>query len=123
MGRGDSEEEVDLAVETFKKAWHDADALGMEGGRVRYALDRLIDMGWQSPRPIVETDEAPKEGHTFRISVSSRGTYSTPEAPFFIEAGYWEETPNVLEVRAWNLQEALNKAARITSTDFGKWFE
>jgi hypothetical protein len=64
--------------------------------------------------PLVHTSETPQEelseGHLFRFTVSSRGVGRVVGDPTWSEANWWSE-PWTLEVRAFNLKDALLKAA------------
>lgn len=71
---------------------------------VRRALARVLR---------VDVDQlsasGPEAGHTFRISMSSRGSYSVVGEPGHRDAAEFDE-PRTVEVRAWNLREALLQA-------------
>lgn len=38
--------DFDQAVQTFKDAWHKADEAGLEGSRVQFGIQALINEGW-----------------------------------------------------------------------------
>jgi hypothetical protein len=59
--------------------------------------------------------EGPEDGHTFRIEVHSRGSYAVWDAEKgqvgpHSDADWMGEPPLTLEVRAWSLKAALQKA-------------
>jgi hypothetical protein len=67
---------------------------------------------------VTADQEGPELGHTFRLEAHSRGSYGLLEegdpAPHdYEDADWFGEPPLTLEVRAWNLRDALLKAARI----------
>lgn len=62
----------------------------------------------------------PSEGHTFRISVESRGSYRVTGDPTYRDAPEFDGIPWVMEVRAWSLREALEKAVAVP---FATWAE
>lgn len=53
----------------------------------------------------------PDEGHTFRISYESRGSYSVVGDEHHTDAPDFDGIVHTVEVRAWNLRDALKKAA------------
>lgn len=68
--------------------------------------------------------EGPANGHTFRITFASRGSYGLMTGPeldlsSFEDAKYWDK-PRTVEVRAWSLIEALVKAAALP---LSAWFD
>jgi len=67
-----------------------------------------------------ETDEqGPGHGHTFRITASSRGSYKVVGDRDYHDA--MDFGPNMcVEVRAWNLRDALHYAAHL-SLDEWDW--
>lgn len=58
-------------------------------------------------------DHDPDNGHTFRISVDSRGSYMVVGDEHHSDAGDFHGIPHVLEIRAWDLPAALAKAAAL----------
>jgi hypothetical protein len=68
--------------------------------------------------PVLEQPEGPEDGHTFRISVTSRGSYAVwpegdPEPGPHSDAEEFMGPGFTLDVRAWNLQDAMAKAAQV----------
>jgi hypothetical protein len=59
-------------------------------------------------------------GHTFRITFSSRGSYTVTGDEHHTDAPHFDEPSRTVEVRAWNLREALAKAACLPLSD---WFD
>lgn len=57
--------------------------------------------------------EGPDDGHTFRITFDSRGSYSVVGDEHHTDAPDFHGVPHVVEVRAWNLRDALRKAANL----------
>lgn len=55
----------------------------------------------------------PEDGHTFRFSMTSRGSYGVVGQEGHTDAEWFTEEPWTLEVRAWNLTDALRKAAEL----------
>lgn len=93
----------------------------VESGLRRVRMERLRAIAYQldttvlnllGGRARVASEESPEEGHTFRFSWSSRGSYGVVGVEGHTDAGYWDEGATV-EVRAWSLAEALRKAARL----------
>lgn len=81
------------------------------------ALYALAD-DLEHPRPADPAD-GPEDGHTFRLRVSSRGSYGVDGEPGHTDAeDFHDEQPFVLEVRAWNLRDACARAA---ATPFAGW--
>jgi hypothetical protein len=56
--------------------------------------------------------EGPQDGHTFRIEMTSRGSSRTVGDPTYTDNDWWSD-PWHVEVRAWNLTDALRKAAEL----------
>lgn len=54
--------------------------------------------------------EGPDDGHTFEFIMRLRGAYGVTGEPGHRDSLYWHE-PVALRVRAWNLRDALRKAA------------
>lgn len=54
--------------------------------------------------------DSPEDGHTFRITVVSRGSYAVEGVPGHKDAEWLEDDPFEIEVRAWDLKTALLKA-------------
>lgn len=85
-------------------------------GRVQTALDRLEAAAQPSrPRPL----QGPDDGHTFRISVAVRGSSLTVGDEHHRDAGDFEDLETSVEVRAWNLSEALVEASLLS---LDHWF-
>ena len=56
--------------------------------------------------------DGPDDGHTFRITSVSRGSYKVVGEEHHSDAPYFEvDFPFVVEVRAWSLTDAMRKAA------------
>lgn len=55
----------------------------------------------------------PELGHTFRISVVSRGSYGIGVGGQHSDADAFDGVPWAVEVRGWSLSEALERAARL----------
>ena len=62
--------------------------------------------------PKVASEESPDKGHTFRIVFESRGSFKVGDSDYIQEAD-WFGPPHQIEVRAWNLRDALLKAAML----------
>lgn len=60
----------------------------------------------------------PDQGHTFRFSLSMRGSARVGDGPYE-DAPSFHPTHKVVEVRAWNLREALEKASALP---LAAWF-
>lgn len=56
-------------------------------------------------------NRGPEDGHTFRVRVESRGSYAVAGVEGHADAGDFEQLLVVVEVRAWNLRDALSRAA------------
>lgn len=54
--------------------------------------------------------QKPEDGHTFRIEAVSRSSYRVGNGPH-TDADWFAEEPFTIEVRAWNLKDALKLAA------------
>ena len=65
-----------------------------------------------------ENPEGPNDGHRFRISVASAGSYRVIGKPDRHDCDWWSD-PSTVEVRAWNLRDALTKVAALP---FSAWF-
>lgn len=62
--------------------------------------------------PVLAEDETPDDGHTFRISVCSRMSSKVVGEPHHTDSPQFDDDlVNLVEVRAWSLSEALEKAA------------
>lgn len=64
-------------------------------------------------------DLGPESGHTFRVSVECRGSSSVVGVEGHTDAEDFEPLPRAVEVRAWNLTDALSRAANRPLSD---WF-
>lgn len=74
----------------------------------------------ESARQLAEkTEEGPADGHTFRIGVDVRGSFTITGEGRHRDAGEFDSLPQYVEVRAWNLSDALRKASEIP---LGEWF-
>lgn len=64
---------------------------------------------WHSPyRP-----DDPEQGHTFRIEVTSRGSYGVVGEEGHTDAEEFMGGPMTIDIRAWNLPDALRQAAAV----------
>lgn len=57
--------------------------------------------------------EPADEGHTFRISFESRGSYKVVGDEHHHDAPDFDGGVHTVEVRAWNLRDALVKASEL----------
>lgn len=64
--------------------------------------------------------DGPDQGHTFRITVQSRGSYRIQGDEQYHDEPDFSGPPWVQEVRAWSLMEALRRAQDIP---FATWAE
>lgn len=64
--------------------------------------------------------DSPEAGHTFRITVEMRSSNVVRGQRFHQDGAEFELVPNQVTVRAWNLSDALEKAAKLPLDD---WFE
>jgi hypothetical protein len=55
--------------------------------------------------------QTPEDGHTFRLEVHVRGSYGLVGLTGRTDSDWMGEPPLTLEVRAWNLHDALRLAA------------
>lgn len=55
-------------------------------------------------------EEGPDDGHTFRILFDIRGSYSVVGDAHHTDSTNFDGIYHVVEVRAWNLRDALRKA-------------
>lgn len=62
----------------------------------------------------------PESGHTFRISVDSRGSYAVVGVEGHTDSEDFMGPPMTVEVRAWNLPDAVRRAANLPVS---VWFE
>lgn len=58
------------------------------------------------------------EGHTFFITVTSRGSYAVVGEPGHTDADHFGP-PMTVDVRAWDLPTALRKAAAVPLNEWG----
>lgn len=72
----------------------------------------LLTICEHSPNYHHVPDLGPESGHTFRVSVESRGSYAVVGVEGHTDADHFEPLPGVVEVRAWNLNDALHRAAQ-----------
>jgi hypothetical protein len=56
---------------------------------------------------------SPEDGHTFEISYRSRGSYTVTGDPEHRDAPDFDGFVHRVEVRAWNLRDALRRAAEL----------
>lgn len=71
---------------------------------------------------LIQSPHSPELGHRFRIAVAVSGAtgFHTDGKPMeYTDSDYFDVVPNIVEVRAWNLVEALKTASKV---DFGVWF-
>lgn len=59
---------------------------------------------------IAMTEEGPDDGHTFEIQVRARGSYAVQDGPHHDAEDFGDSA--TVHIRAWNLHDALRKAAR-----------
>lgn len=78
--------------------------------RQRDEIQALRDYMGDPKEPRPEQVMGPDDGHTFRLTVSSRGSYSVVGDEHPTDALDFG-TPWAMDVRAWNLPAALAKAA------------
>lgn len=78
--------------------------------------DAATDVLSRIPAPHVESN-GPEHGHTFEVSVRSRGASTVIGSGIYSDANWWGD-PLVMRVRAWNLADALAMASQIP---FGEW--
>lgn len=101
----------------------------MSGKRPRIPPDQyaayLRQMGHQQRELATEFDHAAERaekaafgdlpeadhGHTWRITFSSRGSYTVTGDEHHTDAPHFDEPSRTVEVRAWNLRDALAKAS------------
>lgn len=72
--------------------------------RLRRSLEDRLDVTLHPAEP-----DGPEDGHTFRITVSSRGSYGIVGVEGYTDASDFGP-PWTMDVRAWNLRDALRKA-------------
>jgi hypothetical protein len=65
----------------------------------------------------------PDDGHTFVISVRSRGSYKVVGEAHHHDADWMNERPLTLTVRAWSLPAAMRAAALVGLNDWEGWGE
>jgi len=65
----------------------------------------------------------PDDGHTFAISVRSRGSYRVVGEEHHHDSDWMGERPITLTVRAWNLPDAMRAAAAVGLNDWEGWGE
>jgi hypothetical protein len=71
--------------------------------------------------PAVTADrEGPDDGHTFRLEAHSRGSYGVVGQEGHTDADWLGEPPLTVEVRAWNLKDALRKALGLSLADWSR---
>lgn len=58
-----------------------------------------------------EQDEGPEAGHTFRFRFDIRGSSKVVGDPEYTDAPDFMGPVHEIQVRAWNLRDALRKAA------------
>lgn len=61
------------------------------------------------------SQDGPGDGHTFRIEVTSRGSYAVKGVEGHTDSDHFDP-PMSVEVRAWNLPDALRQAAALFPT-------
>lgn len=65
----------------------------------------------------------PDDGHTFVISVRSRGSYRIVGEEHHHDADWMNERPITLTVRAWSLPAAMQAAAAVGLNNWEGWGE
>lgn len=68
---------------------------------------------------LVPREEGPEDGHTFRITIESRGSYGVVGVSGHTDAEEFAGGARTVEVRAWDLPAALRKAAALP---LATWF-
>lgn len=71
----------------------------------------VVAPGLEEQSKTVEPEEGPDDGHTFRITFTSRGSYKVVGDEHHHDAPDFDEFAHSVDVRAWNLRDALHKAA------------
>lgn len=74
----------------------------------------------RSPDHHHHPDEGPESGHTFRVSVTCRGSYGVVGVEGHTDEPEFTGPPMTVEVRAWNLSDALRRAQAVP---FAVWAE
>jgi hypothetical protein len=107
--------------------------LAIIGRTAPRAAEAVMALLAETPRPSTGRDDFealaawqrerddPEAGHTFRLTAASRGSYAVSGIPGHTDAEWMPEdvaAPFAIEVRAWNLSDALAKAARLP---LGAW--
>lgn len=86
------------------------DRFGARG--VHDAVLRLDDGACPAAAPPPPSpDDGPDDGHTFRFTVTSRGSYAVLGDPHRSDADHFGHEPWTLDVRAFDLSTALRRAA------------
>lgn len=65
-------------------------------------------------------DEGPESGHTFRVSVTARSSFGVVGGEGHADAEDFTGPPWTVDVRAWNLADALRRASVVP---FAVWAE
>lgn len=65
-------------------------------------------------------EQTPNDGHTFRITFDSRGSSKVRGEREYTDAPAYSGYERTIEVRAWNLRDALMKAAVMP---LDRWFQ
>lgn len=79
----------------------------------RLVLARFLTAaGYTHVPPPPNHPEGPDDGHTFRITMSSRGSYDVVGDPHHSDSPVFGPETSV-DVRAWNLRDALHRAAEM----------
>jgi hypothetical protein len=59
-------------------------------------------------------DEGPEDGHTFRFTYESRGSYTVTGDATYRDAQEFDGIIHTVDVRAWSLRDAFRKAAGLS---------
>jgi len=69
---------------------------------------------WTTPKvEVVNSQEGPEAGHRFHFTMTSQGSYSVVGVEGHTDSDMLSE-PWTVTVRAWNLPDALRKAADLS---------
>lgn len=104
-------EHTRMNIERCRCGWSD---LGRS--HARHVADAILAEGFHLTPTAVLEDAGPEAGHTFEVSVRSRGSGGVLDGPKS-DANWWGD-PSVVRVRAWNLPDAVARAATIP---YHKW--
>lgn len=109
---GVPQEALDAATKELASAGFDESEVDCDVAAHAVLAAALIAMTQESPAKLAH-EETPDDGHTFRISVTSRGAYTVLGDEHAHDAHGFDGEPMVVEVREHSLAAALHKAARV----------